>query len=215
MNANNNLIKWLTIFNTVAILAIGAMVGYNTFSDKKPAQPNRPQPPMAKNINMAPLIQGAQTMGSDKARVNIVVFNSFTCGFCKKSKDVLHTVVNKYPDKVRLVYRHFNRNEVDIKAGVAAECAGEQNKFWQMYDEIFAGETGNQNFTGYAQKIGLNAGQFNQCLNSGKYEAKINADTEMGRKLGINGTPSFVINGEMTVGYRPIDVFESAVKKYF
>ncbi|MDH4200156.1 MAG: DsbA family protein [Spirochaetia bacterium] len=125
----------------------------------------------------------------------------------------MHQVLQKYPDNVRLVYRHFSRNEVDEKAGMAAECAGDQNKFWQMYDAIYSDDEGTFDYLAYAKKAGVNVGIFNQCIASNKYQSKVDRDTEMGRTLGIQGTPTFIVNGEMIVGYRPYSFFESMVKK--
>ena len=206
-----DLIKWLTIFNTVGILVIGSIMGY-VYLSLRPSKAQEPQ--VVKDIDMRPLVEATQYKGANDPKVNIVIFNSFTCGFCKKSREVIHQVLQKHPDKVRLVYRHFSRNEMDEKAGMAAECAGDQNKFWQMYDTIYSDDESSFNFQAYAQKIGVNVAQFNQCLNSNKYLNKVSADTEMGRTLGVQGTPTFVVNGEMMVGFRPLQSFETAIKKY-
>jgi protein-disulfide isomerase len=210
---NTNIIKYLTIFNTAAIVLIVGFIGYMNFNTKPPAKPAPQQ--VVKNINMTPLIDGATSMGSKDPRVNVVVFNSFTCGFCRKSKEVVEKIVKKYPDKVRLVYRHFERNEMDVKAGNAAECAGEQGKFWEMYDQIFDDTTGSFNFQSYAKNIKLNINEFNQCSTSNRYMTRISGDSQLGKDLGVSGTPTFVVNGEMVVGFRPFDTFEEIVKKFF
>ena len=206
--------KWLTIFNTVAVLSIIVFIGYIYFSMVAGRNPGRQgDQAKAKHVDMTPLLSGAQSMGAQNPKVNIVVFNSFTCGFCKKSSEVLHQLVQKYPDKVRVVYRHFNRNEVDVVAANAVECAGDQHKFWQMYDQIFSDHSNSFNYKSYAKNIGIHSDQFDKCMTSNKYVSKTKSDSEMGHTLGVQGTPTFVINGEVVVGYRPFETFESMIKK--
>lgn len=210
----SNLLKWLTIFNTLSVLIIGAFIGYVYFFMVAPAKRgNNADQAKVQHVDMAPLLIGAPAIGSKNPKVDIVVFNSFTCGFCRKVNPVLQQLLKKYPDKVRVVYRHFIRNETDIVAANAVECAGEQNKFWQMQDQIFGDNANEFNFKRYAQNAGLNVDQFNKCLVSAKYTSKANNDSEMGRTLGVQGTPTFVINGDVMVGYRPFESFESIIKK--
>jgi len=207
-----DIFKWLTIFNTVAVFSIIAFLGYMFFISRKAPSADAQQA-QAKQIDMGQLTQGAPFSGPENAKVSIVMFNSFTCGFCKKVSPVLNQVLQKYPDKVRLVYRHFIRNEVDLAAANATECAGEQNKFWQMHDQIFAENGGEFNYKLYARNIGINLAQFDACVASNKYSQKARSDSEMGQYLGVQGTPTFVINGELVVGYRPFEAFDAVVKQ--
>jgi protein-disulfide isomerase len=212
--SKKDIIKWLTIFNSAAILVIVAFLGYMYFFMTPRNQPSRDSDQARVNhVDMGPILEGATYTGALNPKVNIVIFNSFTCGYCRKSSPVLNQVLKKYPDKVRLVYRHFIRNEVDLAAANAAECAGEQNKFWQMHDQIFGDSTNEFNYKLYAQNIGINVDQFNKCQASNKYTNKARADSEMGQQLGVQGTPTFVINGEVLVGYRPFEAFDALVKK--
>ncbi|MDH4263099.1 MAG: DsbA family protein [Spirochaetia bacterium] len=206
-----DIFKWLTIFNTVGVLLLGVFLGYSyLFNGNKQRDPQ----PRVAHVDMAPLLEGAQYTGATiNPKVNIVIFNSFTCGFCRKSSPVLNQVLHKYPDKVRLVYRHFIRNEVDLAAANAVECAGEQNKFWEMHDEIFGDNANEFNYKRYAQKIKINVDQFNKCVASNKYTNKARSDSEMGQQLGVQGTPTFVVNGDIIVGYRPFEAFDAMVKK--
>lgn len=209
-----NYLKYLTIFNSVAIVLLLLIQGFSFINNRNTAKAEQPSQPPMDNIDMAPLIQGAESLGGNDPLVNVVVFNSFTCGFCRKSKEVLHQLHEKYPQRLRIVFRHFDRNEIDQKASVAIECAGEQNKFWPMYDTIFGDHTGSFDFQAYARKIGVQINKFNQCMNSNKYASKISYDNEMGINLGVQGTPTFIVNGKMIVGYRPFNDFESLIKKY-
>ncbi|MDH5717607.1 MAG: thioredoxin domain-containing protein [Spirochaetia bacterium] len=176
-----------------------------------PPQAQRPAPGAVVTEDMNELIKGAQAKGASNGKVTIVKYNSFTCGFCNKVKSVLNELIKKYPNDVKVVYKHFNRNEIDIKTGEAIECAGEQGKFWPMYEEIF-NKGANGNLPSYAKTIGIDPAKFNSCLSSGKYKNKTIEDTNEGRKFGITGTPGFVINGKLHVGFRPLEAFEALIK---
>ena len=118
---------------------------------------------------------------------------------------------NNYKKNLKIVYKHFNRGPADMKSAVAVECAGEQNKFWDMYNNIFEYSRQMQ-MNAIAKKIGLNMIQFQRCTKSGKYENKIQADTEKGSELGIRGTPSFIINKKLVVGALPYETMEKYIK---
>ena len=159
---------------------------------------------------MDEMVKSAHHLGNKDARVTIALFNSFSCFYCKKVGEPLKQLAAKYPDDVKLAYMHFNRNSHDESTAQTAECAGEQGKFWQMYDELFA--NGSAAPDKQAANVGLNRKQFETCMKSKKYDAKIVGDTQRGIKLGINGTPSFLINGKLFVGYKPLQEFERIVQ---
>jgi len=206
--------KWLTVFNTIAIIFLSIFIAFSYFSGRNGnGRPSDDSDSAGRKIDMKPVVDGARYTGADKPKVSIVVFNSFTCGFCRKASPVLNRVLQKYPDKVRLVYRHFIRNEMDIVAANAVECAGEQNKFWQMHDQIFEDNSNEFNFNRYAQNLSMDVSQFKKCLTENKFTNKIRNDSEMGQQLGIQGTPTFIINGNLVVGYRPFEVFDAMVKE--
>jgi protein-disulfide isomerase len=104
------------------------------------------------------------------------------------------------------------------KAAEAAECAGEQGKYWEMHDELFEAQgqwSGNQNaiasFKQMADDLGLDKAQFNACLDEGRYAARIAADLEEGRSQGVSGTPAFRINGMALSGAQPFEKFAELV----
>jgi protein-disulfide isomerase len=130
--------------------------------------------------------------------------------------------------KVYFVYRSFG-DWIGPESGAAAEaayCAGEQNKFWEMHDIIFANQTGenvgnytNRRLIAFAEKIGLDTGAFRSCLNAGTYKDRINKDFTDGRAANLDSTPSFVltytVNGETKteniVGALPFSEFQSKI----
>jgi protein-disulfide isomerase len=101
----------------------------------------------------------------------------------------------------------------------AAYCAGDQNKFWEYQDILFANQTGENvgNYTSrrliaYAQTIGLNMNDFKSCFNGGKYLDRVAQDPIDGKKAGIQSTPSFIVNGKIIEGAQPFEVFQQAIE---
>ena len=120
-----------------------------------------------------------------------------------------------YGNKVKIVYKDFPlpNHQFAMKAAEAAQCAGEQNKYWQMHDAMFADQRKLDvpSLKATAAALGLNAQVFNQCLDSGKNAEQIKGDMEQGEKLGVNSTPSLYVNGRPIIGAQPFDVFKSAI----
>lgn len=155
--------------------------------------------------------------GNKKAPITIVEFSDYQCPFCSKFHDTMKQVMQNYPDKVRWVYKHFpleSIHPIAKKAAEAAECAGDQNKFWEFSDEVFANQSSLS--VGYlstiAKKLGLNTGKFESCLSSGKYVKKVENDMSEGQKLGVRGTPGSFINGKSIPGAVPYSQIESMIK---
>jgi len=116
---------------------------------------------------------------------------------------------------VRIVYKDFPlpNHQFAMKAAEAAQCAGEQGKYWEMHDRMFSDQRllDVPSLKASAAAIGLNAPMFNQCLDSGKFENQIKEDMEAADKLGVNSTPYIFVNGRPIVGAQPFEVFKSAI----
>lgn len=152
-------------------------------------------------------LASGNAIGDPNAPVKLEVFSSFSCIHCKNfANDTEHQVIDEYvkTGQVYYIYRSFNdpRGAVGI-ASQAAYCAGDQGKFWEMHDIIFA----NFSQTGYSVKelnnmaelIGLDNDLFNNCLETEKYVEAIYEDVNIGSEAGVGGTPSFTINGVMAI----------------
>lgn len=99
------------------------------------------------------------------------------------------------------------------KAAEAARCAQEQDKYWEYHDVLFQNGTalGVDNLKKFAADLKLDTAKFNTCLESGKYAAAINKDMADGTKVGVSGTPAFLINGRFLSGAQPYSAFQEAI----
>jgi protein-disulfide isomerase len=164
-------------------------------------------------------------IGNAKAKVTIVEFSDFQCPFCRKFFNETYAQIKKeYIDtgKARMVFRHYPLpfHDAAKPSALAAACANEQNKFWQFHDKMFQEQdkkgTGTVTYgvaelKTWAAQVGVNATQFNACLDSAKYASKVDVDTADGAKYGVNGTPSFFINGKLLVGAQPFEKFKAMI----
>jgi protein-disulfide isomerase len=157
----------------------------------------------------------APVRGAANAPVTIVEFSDFQCPFCVRARPTVARVRETYGDRVRWAFRHFplNFHEYAEKAGEAAACAGDQGKFWEMHDTLWANSTklGVADLKGYAGRLGLDAEAFGQCLDSGRHAGLVDRDMEAGQGYGVSGTPAFFVNGRPLVGAQPFEAFQQVI----
>jgi protein-disulfide isomerase len=153
--------------------------------------------------------------GVPGAPVTIVEFSDFECPYCSRLIPTLEQVLQKYGNQVRLVFRQFplTIHRDAPKAAEAALCANEQGKFWEMHDAMFHDQQGLavDGLKAKAVLLGLNAIQFNQCLDSGKFASAVKADIEAGESVGVNSTPALFINGRFVLGAVPIEQITTVI----
>lgn len=130
-------------------------------------------------------------------------------------QDALAKVRETYKDKVKIVFKDYplSIHNNAQKAAEAARCAGEQDKYWEYHDVLFKNGSalGLENLKKFAVDLKLDTAKFNQCVDSGKHVAAINKDTADGTKVGVTGTPAFVINGRFLSGAQPFNAFQEAI----
>lgn len=167
------------------------------------------------------LTKSGPSRGNEKAPVTLIEFSDFRCGFCRKFWQTTFPLLDKKyisTGKIRFIYRHFAvLGKASELAAQAAECAGEQRKFWEYHDKLFANAGSLLSFTegklkAYAKELGLEDQAFNQCLDSEKHLKKVEGETAIAAFLGARGTPAFFLNGQMMVGAQPFEVFEAAIE---
>jgi protein-disulfide isomerase len=162
-------------------------------------------------------------MGDPNAPVKIIEYSDFQCPYCGKfTLDTEQQLIDAYiaTGKVYFEYRSFGEfiGAESRRSAEAAYCAGDQQKFWEMHDLIFANQAGenqgaftDKRLAAFATKLGLNMTTFNDCFNSGKYAAKVAQDGVDGAALGVKATPSFGINGTLFEGAQPFSAFQAAI----
>jgi protein-disulfide isomerase len=151
-------------------------------------------------------------MGDPNAPIKIEEFSDYQCPFCARfSEDTEKQIVDTYVANgtVYFVYRSFG-NFIGPESKAAAEaayCAGDQNKYWEYHDLLFANQTGenvgaytDRRLQAFAETLKLDMGAFNDCFNSGKYSDRVDQDRADGVAAGVTGTPAFLltytVNGE-------------------
>jgi len=162
--------------------------------------------------------------GPGTSPITIVEFSDFQCPFCSRAAKDLRELVGSAPE-VSLVLRHFpldascNPNvqrpmhQNACLAAYAAECAGKQGHFWEYHDLLFEnGERlGREALITYAQRIGLDAGAFERCLDDPATHARVTADIEAATRAGVSSTPTLFINGRLVEGALELAYYDYAV----
>jgi protein-disulfide isomerase len=157
-------------------------------------------------------LDGAPSKGAVNAPVTLVKFEDFHCPFCKEAQGTLVELAARYGDRLRIVHKDYPIDSLHPQARlghVAARCAQEQGKFWAYHDALYnaAPKASLADLKGFAQQVGVELGQFEACLSSGKFAAAIESDIDEGSKAGVTGTPAFFINGRLLGGAQPLEQF--------
>src|SRR5574341_69213 len=213
----------------VLAFSIGVLIGYIAWGRAPIVQTVTVQPsgPVAQAPVDTPTPQyvryqistdGFPSLGPADAPITIVEFGDFQCPFCRQwQQQTYQPLLNAYPGKIRIVYRDFPLTSIHpnaMPAAEAAQCANEQNAFWPFHDKLFSSENlGDDVYKQYAQELGLDMNQFNECLSSHKYAQTIQADSDFAVRTGGNSTPTFFINGLAVIGAKPLEVFKQVIDK--
>ncbi|MDO8519689.1 MAG: thioredoxin domain-containing protein [Deltaproteobacteria bacterium] len=153
--------------------------------------------------------------GEKGAAITLIEFSDFQCPFCKRTRPTIAQIMETYKGKVYYVFRDFplSFHKQAQKASEAAQCAGEQDKYWPYNDMLWENQTSLQieDLKGYAKKLGLNESKFNQCLDSGKFAQEVEKDANDGAAAGVSGTPAYFVNGIFISGAQPFEKFQSVI----
>jgi protein-disulfide isomerase len=156
--------------------------------------------------------------GNPKARVMIVEFSDFQCPYCGQVEATLKSVLAKHEGTVALAFRDMPNSQIHPFAQGAAEaarCAGEQGKFWEYHDLLFAdqGALDRSGLIAKAAKLQLDPQQFETCISSEKYKSQVQQDNQEGMRAGVSGTPGFFINGVFISGAQPEAAFDKIIEE--
>jgi protein-disulfide isomerase len=154
--------------------------------------------------------------GAEGAPVTIVEFADFQCPYCARMVPVMQQVLASYPKQVRVVYRNLPLSGIHPDAAKAAEagaCARAQGKFWEMHDAMFADQASlnPDALKGKAVRVGLDAAEFANCLDSGKAAADVARDVQAAEDQGIAGVPAFFVNGRYLNGAMAYDEIAAVI----
>ena len=158
------------------------------------------------------------SIGPEDAEITIIEFSDYQCPYCQSwHADVFNRIREEYPDQVRIVYRDFPLTSIHpeaIPAALAANCAYEQDSFWEYHEELFSGnyELKSESYSQIAVDLDLDVDQFEECFSSEKYSDEIQGDFDFAANFGIQSTPTFFLNGIPLVGAQPFDVFRQVIE---
>ncbi|MBW3004431.1 DsbA family protein [Candidatus Woesearchaeota archaeon] len=182
----------------------------------KPAEPKEPEPQMT--VDDVDL-EGVPFIGDEDAELTMVIYDDFECPFCARfEQQAWPKIKENYIDtgKAKLYYKHFplGFHQHAQLAAEASECAYDQDKFWEMHDKIFEnqGDLSEDNLVAWAEELELNMDDFNECLDTHKYAEKVKKSMAEGQKVGVQGTPSMLIEDELVVGAQPYENFEKVIE---
>jgi len=185
----NNRFLWIII---AAIVIFGGLVVMNKKEDK--------------TVSVNNTSPSNHVVGAGNKKVTLIEYGDFECPACGQYFPVLQELKKKYGDDITFQFRHFplvNIHPNAMAAHRAAEAAGKQGKFFEMHDALYLQQQSWKSsnnpasiFEGYAQQIGLNMEKYKTDVTSAETNAVINVDIEEGKKIGANGTPTFVLNGK-------------------
>jgi len=145
------------------------------------------------------------TKGTKGAKVQLVEFADFQCPYCTKAAETVAELTKKYGDKVEFSYRSFPLRQIHPQAQRASEiaqCANEQGKFWEVHDALYAnqGSLDEPSAIGHAVAVGVDQAKLTECLSAGRGATQVDDDFKKGEEAGVEGTPSFFINGRKFEG---------------
>lgn len=161
---------------------------------------------------------GFPTWGNAKAPVTVIEFSDFQCPYCSRAVPTLDRLKKEYgPDKLRIVYidMPLPNHPRALPASLAAHCANDQGKFWEMHNALFANQAKleDNDLKDTAKSVGLDAGKFKECYDGKKHQSTVERARSEAEKAGIQATPTFVINGQMLQGAQPFEKFKEKIDR--
>jgi len=163
-----------------------------------------------------PITAEDHTQGPENAEVTLVEYGDYECPYCGQAYPVVQQVQKQFGKRLRLVFRNFPLSEMHPRAEAAAEVAefaAAQGKFWEMHDKLYEnqGRLGEALYLDLAARLKLSTTALRQALEQRTFEARVRADFQGGVRSGVNGTPTFFINGHRHDGSFDFEALVSAV----
>jgi protein-disulfide isomerase len=179
---------------------------------------------------LAQAIQGMPVRGNADAPVTIVEFSDFECPYCERGFKTVEQILDKYPNDVKFIYKHFPLVQIHPwakSAAIAAVCATEQDPkaFWKLHDSFFENQKqinpGNvmDKAKGFLADAGIDMDKWSTCATDDSSEAHkaaektVDESIKTGQSLGVQGTPGFFVNGKFVNGAQPLSAFEPLIEQ--
>ena len=228
--------SWTTPIVGVVMLVLGLLVGYyvrplmlsqiqsETSVDSSPPVgiPTADNSAAQQELMETVLAKTRHFMGDPNAPVTIIEFADFQCPYCGRFfAETKPQIDEQYMQNGEARFAYFNFAFLGPEsnwAAEAAECASDQDKFWEYHDKLYDSQSGeNQgafnkdNLKKFAEELGLDTSAFNECLDSGKYTQLIQDESSLASSIGVRSTPTFLINGQAVVGAQPYEIFQQTI----
>lgn len=177
-----------------------------------PAKPAGPDPNKKYDIK----IGNSFSKGPATAAVTIVEWSDFQCPFCSQAKDLVHQILDAFPNDVRFVFKNYPLpfHQQAMPAAKAAVAAGKQGKFFEMHDKLFENfkSLAADKYEVWAGELGLNVEQFKKDMEAPETAAVVTGEMKEAGEVGVRGTPSFFINGKQPAG-RSFELYKSIIEE--
>ena len=156
-------------------------------------------------------------LGPADAPVTVLEYGDYECPYCRGAARDVHRMLDEYPGQIRFVFRNFPIQQVHPhaeQAAEAAEAAAAQGKFWEMYELLLrtSARLDTDALIGYADRLALDTGRFENEVRGNVYAAKIEADIREGIRNGVNQTPKFYVDGVRIDGKVPLEGLADSVR---
>ncbi len=164
-----------------------------------------------------PVVSEDHAQGPENAEVTLVEYGDYECPYCGRAYPIIKQVQQHFGKRLRLVFRNFPLGEMHphaIAAAEVAEFAGAHGKFWEMHDLLYENQArlGEPLFMELAEQLRLSPTELRQALQDRTFEARVRADFSGGVRSGVNGTPTFFINGHRHDASFDYDTLVSAIQ---
>ena len=228
--------SWATPIVGILMLVLGLLVGYYVrplILNESPSEasvnslapvvlPTEDNSAAQQKLMETVLAKTRHFKGDPDAPVTIIEFADFQCPYCGRFFAQTEPQIDKaylQSGKVRFGYFDFAfLGQESSWAAEAAECAADQNKFWEYHDMLYSSQSGeNQgafnkdNLKKFAEDLELDTNAFNKCFDSGKYTQLIQGDSNTASSIGVRSTPTFLINGQPLIGAQPFEAFQRVI----
>ncbi len=157
------------------------------------------------------------SFGKKGAPVTIVEFSDFQCPFCAKAVPIINKIKEKYSERVRIVFKNYPlpSHRHAFVAAKAATCADRQGKFWELHDQMYQNQVdlSTERIKILAKGVGINGDELLRCMGEQEITERVQSDVAQGKKIGVQSTPMFFINGKILMGASSFEEFAEIIEE--